>query len=166
MRIGCVDFRGEHLDSVCCGLKNRRCAGIRVAPGNHEAMTIREIPHAEWPAFLERFSRRHRAWLATIHGVEQGMPVTRVPSVALGNVTVEQDAQGQMVRLTFRDGVSLCAVRPSAVRVQQTDDGLEGALEIEAVDGVFVRVAFRATARPEQLDGVAPGELAVASPPR
>jgi hypothetical protein len=46
------------------------------------------------------------------------------------------------------------------VRVQRTSDGAERALEIETVDGAFVRVAFRATVPPDQLDGIAPGEIA------
>jgi hypothetical protein len=29
-------------------------------------MNVRDIPRALWPAFLEQFSRTHRAWLATI----------------------------------------------------------------------------------------------------
>jgi hypothetical protein len=128
-----------------------------------DAMAIREIPCAEWPAFLERFGRDRRAWLATIHGIERGMPVTRVPSVAIKNVTLERHGADQFVRLTFGNGVSLCAARPCTVRLQQTVDGLPCALEIEAVDSVLVRVAFRATARPEQLDGIAPGELTAAA---
>jgi hypothetical protein len=122
-------------------------------------MAIQNIPHAEWPAFLERFSREHRAWLATIHGIERGMPITRVPSVAIKKVTLERHVSEEIVRLTFRNGISLRVLRPSAVRVQQADGGLTSALEIEALDGVLVRVAFRATARLDQLDGVAPGEL-------
>ena len=29
-------------------------------------MNVRDIPRAQWPAFLEQFSRTHRAWLATL----------------------------------------------------------------------------------------------------
>jgi hypothetical protein len=47
------------------------------------------------------------------------------------------------------------------VRVQEADDGAEWALEVDAADDVFVRMAFRATALPEQLDGLAPGEVDV-----
>ncbi len=45
------------------------------------------------------------------------------------------------------------------MRIQQTDIGLVQALEIDGPDGQFIRLAFRATAMPEQLDGLAPGEL-------
>jgi hypothetical protein len=39
-------------------------------------------------------------------------------------------------------------------------DGAECALEVDTAEGAFIRLAFRATALPEQLDGIAPGEMA------
>jgi hypothetical protein len=45
------------------------------------------------------------------------------------------------------------------LRIQQTDIGLAQALEIDRSDGQLIRLAFRATAMPDQLDGLAPGEL-------
>jgi hypothetical protein len=62
-------------------------------------------------------------------------------------------------RFEFLNGApSLCARRPCALRIQQTDAGAVQALEIETLEGQFVRLAFRAVALPEQLDGLAPGE--------
>jgi hypothetical protein len=121
-------------------------------------MTIRDVPQSEWRLFLERFGRQHRAWIGSVHGLVAGAPFTRIPSAALKSVTLESGASGPVMRITFVNGVSLCAVRPCVVRVQ-TDDGTERALEVETVDGGFIRLAFRATASPEALDGVAPGEL-------
>jgi hypothetical protein len=121
-------------------------------------MTLRNVPQSEWRSFFEGFSREHCAWIGTIHGLVGGAPVTRVPSIALKSVTLDIGAAGPVLRITFVNGVSLCAVRPCVVRVQ-TDDGAERALEVETADGGFIRLAFRATALPEQLDGVAPGEL-------
>jgi hypothetical protein len=120
---------------------------------------VRAIPAVEWPAFLERFGRRHRAWLATVHGVECGIPVTRAASVPLESVSLERRDQDYLVRVTFGKGASLCAPRPRAVRVQHTDDGAEWALEVETADDALVRLAFRATALPDQLDGLVPAEL-------
>jgi hypothetical protein len=117
------------------------------------------VPELEWHLFLKRFSWRHRAWLATIHGIEQDEPVTCVPSARLESVALEGIDGQAIVRLTIANGVSLCAPRPRVVRVQQTDDGAEAALEVETASGAFIRLAFRATALPEQLDGVALGEL-------
>jgi hypothetical protein len=121
-------------------------------------MTVRDVPRSEWGSFLGGFSRGHRAWIGTIHGLVGGMLVTRVPSAALKAATLENGDSGPILRMTFLNGVSLCAVRPCVVRVQ-TDDGAERALEVETADGGFIRLAFRATALPEQLDGVAAGEL-------
>ena len=47
------------------------------------------------------------------------------------------------------------------MRIQETDIGRVQALEIDGSEGQFIRLAFRATALPEQLDGLAPGELIV-----
>jgi hypothetical protein len=127
-------------------------------------MTIRHVPPPQWHAFLDRFSREHRAWLATVHGVEHGRPTTRVPSVAIRSVSLEEDVLDGIVRVTYGNGLSLCAPGPSAVRVQQTDDGADCALEIDTAGGALVRVAFRATARAEELDGMAPCELTDAVP--
>lgn len=121
-------------------------------------MTIRDVLGSEWPSFLEHFSREHRAWIGTIHGLVAGAPVTHVQAAGLKSVTLESGASGPILRITFVNGVSLCAVRPCVLRVQ-TDDGAQRALEIETADGGFIRLAFRATALPEQLDGIAPGEL-------
>lgn len=122
-------------------------------------MSVREIPPTEWSSFLVQFSREHRAWRATISGIERGVPITRIPSEPIKSITLEQRGPDPVVRLTLVNGLSLCVQRPSAVRVQQNGDGAERALEVETADGALIRLAFRATARPEQLDGIAPGEL-------
>jgi hypothetical protein len=121
---------------------------------------IREVPAAEWCPFLERFSREHRVWLATIHVVDSGGALTRWTQVRLKSATHVVDA----ALFEFLDeGPSLCARRPCALRIQQTDIGAVQALEIDTLDGQFIRLAFRATALPEQLDGLAPGEVDLGS---
>jgi hypothetical protein len=122
-------------------------------------VTVRVLPPSEWCSFLELFSREHRAWRATIHGIEEGVPVTVVPSVAIRSVALEKHGADPFVRVTFIDGLSLCAPRPCVVRVQESHGGVACGLEVETVDGALIRLAFRATALPEQLDGIAPGEL-------
>ena len=124
-----------------------------------DVSSLVSVPAVEWRSFLEHFGRRHRAWLATIHGVEHGVPVTRIPSVALASVTLDGRGANHVVRLTFVNGVSLCAPGPRAVRVQRTVHGAEWALEIEAADDGFIRMAFRATALPDEIDGAAPAEV-------
>jgi hypothetical protein len=122
-------------------------------------MTVRNVPQSGWRIFLERFGREHRAWIGSLHGLMAGAPITRIPSVALKSIALESGASGPIVRIMFVNGLSLCAVRPCVVRVQ-TENSAERALEVETADGGFIRLAFRATALPDELDGVAPGELA------
>jgi hypothetical protein len=115
------------------------------------------VPAVEWCGFLKRFSGRHRGWLATVHGFGRDVPLTRVPSEALESVALERRDPDHVVRVIFANGISLCAPRPRAVRVQKIAEGAETALEVETAAGAFIRLAFRATALPDQLDGLAPG---------
>jgi hypothetical protein len=96
--------------------------------------------------------------------IERGVAVTRVPSEAIKSTALEQHVPDPIVRLTFGNRVSLCAPRPCALRVQQNADGAECALEVETAEEAFIRLAFRATALPEQLDGIAPSEMAETLP--
>lgn len=124
---------------------------------------IQEVPAGEWCPFLEGFSRAHRAWLATIHVVDSGGALTRWRQVRLKSATHVVDA----ALFEFLDeGQSFCARRPCTLRIQQTDVGAVQALEIETLEGQFIRLAFRATALTEQLDGLAPDEVHLSERPR
>ena len=133
--------------------------GYRALPHSDEDSRIVRVPAVEWSMFLERFSRRHRGWLATVHGVEDDLPLTCMRLERLDSVVLERSGFDHLVRLTFANGISLCAPQARAVRVQQSDEGAEVALEVETAAGGFIRLAFRATALPDQLDGIAPAEL-------
>ena len=134
-------------------------AGYHGLPRSDEVSHIVGVPAVEWCVFLERFGRRHRGWLGTVHGVEEDLPVTRMASERLESVSLERSGFDHLVRLTFANGISLCAPQARAVRVQRSDEGAEAALEVDTAAGAFIRLAFRATALPDQLDGVAPVEL-------
>jgi hypothetical protein len=117
---------------------------------------IRDVPAGEWGSFLEEFGLGHRAWLATVHVVDARGTVTRSAQIPLKSSAASADA----VTLEFiGEAHSFSAHAPCALRIQETDIGAVQALEIDGPDGQFIRLAFRATATPEQLDGLAPGEL-------
>ncbi|MET0212251.1 MAG: hypothetical protein ABW292_04575 [Vicinamibacterales bacterium] len=117
---------------------------------------IRDVPTGEWGPFLEQFGREHRAWLATVHVVDAQETVTRFTQIPLKSAAASADT----VTLEFLcEPRSLCVPSPGAVRIQETDIGRVQALEIDGSEGQVIRLAFRATALPEQLDGLAPGEL-------
>jgi hypothetical protein len=120
--------------------------------------TRQEVPSAEWGSFLEQFGRAHRAWLATMHWVSGHGNVTSAGPVALESISLDDRPSGGTVRLCFLDRPALRVQRPRAVRIEQSDRGAERALEIETAAHGVLRLAFRATALPEELDGLAPGE--------
>jgi hypothetical protein len=129
------------------------------ALGNAHESRIVAVPAVEWGVFLERFGGRHRGWLGTLHGIAQDQPLTCISSEALESVALERYDFDFLVRITLANGVSVCAPQPRAIRVQQTDEGAEAGLEVETAAGALIRLAFRATALPDQLDGLAPKEL-------
>jgi hypothetical protein len=128
-------------------------------------MSLREIPAAEWPDFLEQFSRGHRAWLATVDRAVPGAPA-HVEAVErpLRSVTPEMSA-GRVVGIEIRfqeDSQVPDAIRidaPTRVRVNETEEGTAQGLEIQDEDGECTRIRFRAAPSTEILDGIAPGEL-------
>ena len=91
-----------------------------------------------------------------MHVVDSAIALTRSDAGPAG----VGDAAGRCHQLDFLEkGHSLARSDRPRLRIQQTETGAVQALEIETLDGRFIRLAFRATALPEQLDGLAPGEL-------
>ena len=139
---------GSHMD-VSSQIERR--LGVQAQPNAREVSRVLAVPAVEWCGFLERFSRRHRGWLATIHGFAHEMPLTKIPSEPLQSVALERYGSDHLIRVTLANGITLCAPRPLALRIQTTTDGAETALEVDTASGVFMRLAFRATALPDQL---------------
>jgi hypothetical protein len=125
-------------------------------------MPLLEVPREQWPAFLHSFSGRHRGWLAS---VEQSDPSRTIATAAqpLLEVVAERDGPDvSAIRILFAPVSGAPEVRlhkPTRVSVDRTSEDTERGLEIVIEDGARTRVAFRATAKPEMLDGLAPAEL-------
>jgi hypothetical protein len=122
-------------------------------------MPARDIPRQEWSEFLDTFSRQHRAWLTTIEPSVRGVearPLRAVQPIREGGVlsaieiVFAGDGSGDTVRVEH----------PIALRLRQTPEGADQAIEITDDEGFCTRVGFRTTtASPDMLDGLAPGEL-------
>jgi hypothetical protein len=117
-----------------------------------------DVPRDQWPEFLESFSLQHRGWLARIEGPRRS--ITELQPLA-AVIPTEQSDRPAAIEISFA-GEATERVRvedPSAVRVHRTDDGADQGLEIVDRQGQRTHIGFRATATPDMLDGVAPGEL-------
>jgi hypothetical protein len=128
-------------------------------------MSVREIAPADWPSFLEQFSREHRAWLATLERVSEGG--SRQAEVVNGQLdSVSAAASGpNAICILIRFGGERAPAEvvevnaPAALRVEETRRGAACGLEIEDDHGECTRLTFRVAASPGLLDGVTPGEL-------
>jgi hypothetical protein len=128
------------------------------------SINVREIPRWQWPAFLERFSRTHRAWLATVDTNRETPERSDAAAHPLRSVTpFVYNHRVVHVDIRFQDDPQGCEPlrihAPSTVRVDETTDGIEQGLEIVDDTGGATRLRFRSAPRPEMLDGVAPGEV-------
>jgi hypothetical protein len=118
-----------------------------------------DVPIDEWPEFLETFSRQHRAWLTTVEPPMSGLGEPR-PLGAVRPERVGRRISAIEVSLAGDSGTDILRIEnPMSVRVRQTAAGADRALEIVDDEGFCTRLGFRAIAKPEMLDGLAPGEL-------
>ena len=121
--------------------------------------SIRVVPRSDWRELADRFTRQYRAAMGTVHWVPTSEPETIARGVALQSIRLEERPSGDFVRISFLDGPCIRVDHPRTIRVEETDRGAERALEIESGANGLFRLAFRAAALPEELDGIAPSEL-------
>lgn len=124
-------------------------------------MSVHDVPRSRWADVLEQFSRGHRGWLTSVVTVRPGPELmSHTDWRPLDSVTVTPSAgRPSAIRVKFQGGPTVCVRVPRTLGVDRRDDGAERALEIDAAGGEFVRIVFRATALPEEVDGIAPTEL-------
>jgi len=122
-------------------------------------MNAREIPRWQWPAFLDQFSRTHRAWLGTVD--ETDAAPDRATAHPLRSVTpFVHNNRVVHIDIRFQDdphGREPMRIRaPESVHVRETTEGIALGLEIVDDKGRATRLRFEAP-RPETLYGVAGG---------
>ena len=124
-------------------------------------MSVHDVPRSRWADVLEQFSRGHRGWLVRLVTVRSGAelasctdwhPLESVTPALTGGRTTA-------ICVKLQGGPTVSVSAPRTLGVDRRDDGAERALEIDAAEREFVRIVFRATALPEEVDGIAPAEL-------
>jgi hypothetical protein len=124
-------------------------------------MQTREIPKNEWTGFFDSFSRKHEGWLVNleIFGPEIGAQVEQ-RDLALEGITDEWDevAGNTIMIMTGAkpdNHVTHSITHPTAVSLEQTDEGADVALAIKSNDGTTTLLRFRSAVLPELVDAVA-----------
>ena len=119
-------------------------------------MNVRDIPRAQWPAFLDQFSRTHRAWLATIDADATTADRQNALAHPLRSVTpFVYNGRVVHIDIRFQDDAPahepLRITSPATVRVDETTEGIAQALEIIDGEGVSTRLRFRSAGSAEML---------------
>jgi hypothetical protein len=118
-----------------------------------------DIPREQWTEFLDTFSRQHRAWLTTIEPSVRGSEARPLRAVE----PVRERGVLSAIEISFAGdsgGDTIRVEHPIALRLRQTAEGADRAIEITDDEGLCTRVGFRTTITPsDMLDGIAPGEL-------
>ncbi|MFL6208733.1 MAG: DUF5335 family protein [Pyrinomonadaceae bacterium] len=123
-------------------------------------MPTREIPHNEWNAFFEIFSKQHEGWLATVEvlGPDIGaqeeaheLPLVGITADLKGS---DADAISISVGKAAADHITHTITGAAHVRLEQAENGADEALQIESAGGATTLVRFRFAMLPELVDGI------------
>ena len=124
-------------------------------------MQTKEIPKDEWSGFFDSFSRKHEGWLVSVEifGPEIGAQVEQ-RQMALEGITDEWDEVGGNTIMIMTDAkpeghITHSITHPTAVSLEQTDEGADAALAIKSDDGTTTLLRFRSAVLPEMVDAVA-----------
>jgi Family of unknown function (DUF5335) len=118
-----------------------------------------EVPREAWARRLNEFTAIHDGWLVSLEvtGPEIGAQ-PQVDNLPLLGVSADRvDHDGSIAISVARSGAEHLTHIIRDVRhvaIEQTDEGADMAMQIEAGDGTIAILRFRAAALPETVDGL------------
>jgi Family of unknown function (DUF5335) len=123
-------------------------------------MPTREIPASDWREFFDVFSRVHDGWLATLEVFGDLGAQVEAENLPLRGVTADREGESTSVTLLLGEPehrVTHRVIRASHVRLDQTEEGADAALQVESERGETALLRFRTAVLPETVDGIIPG---------
>jgi hypothetical protein len=112
------------------------------------------VSHNEWRSFFRDFSRIHNGALITISVASPGTgPHDEIVNQSLRGISEDRDeifihtGNGR-----DRSHLARRVRNVNSIRLQQTDEGADSAVDIASIDGSHTIVRFRSPALPELLD--------------
>lgn len=123
-------------------------------------MPTKEIPRDEWTTFLDRFSRQHEGWLATLEilapdiGAQQEAHDLPLEGISATPGDTEPAKISISLGKSAKDHVTHTITEPTRVWLEQTSQGANSALEIESGDGTKTLLRFRSALPADMVDGV------------
>jgi Family of unknown function (DUF5335) len=125
-------------------------------------MITEEIPREQWVEFFDSFSLRHDRWLTTIEVLRSdiGAQVQAKEMPFLGITADLKNRHSATISImvgTEQGGTLTHTINdPTAVRLEQTEEGAVVALQITSQDQTSTLLRFRSVIAPERVDGVLP----------
>ena len=122
-------------------------------------MPTRYIPRDEWTSFFDGFSLQHREWLVSIEVLSSDIGAqVEAREVPLQGITADlrdggEDIISIIVGRIPEEHLTHNIYAPTHVRLKQTKDGADEALEIESPNLVTL-LRFRSAVLPEMVDGI------------
>ena len=123
-------------------------------------MSTQEIPRDEWTTFLEKYSRQHEGWLATLEvfAADIGAQEEARDLPLEGITAASKDADAKTISISLgnnpEDHVTHTIIDPTRLWLEQTSEGANAALEIESAGDVKTLLRFRSALLAEMVDGV------------
>ena len=123
-------------------------------------MPTQEISREAWPEFFHGFSSAHEGWLATIEvfGSEFGAQV-EVLELPFEGITADLRSADKgsislMVGKSPDEHMTHTITSPTHVRLDQTEEGANEALQIESAGETTTLVRFRSPEFPDLVPGI------------
>jgi Family of unknown function (DUF5335) len=113
----------------------------------------REIARAEWWRFFDQFSRLHAGAIITMNVTGLGGNQDAIVAQPLRGIS--GDGDDVLIHIGARrrsDHLGHRVSKVQEIRLRQTAEGADAALDIEAGDGSWTSVRFRSPMLPELLD--------------
>jgi Family of unknown function (DUF5335) len=128
--------------------------GLRGRP-----MQTIEVAQTDWARALDEFSAIHEGWLVSLEVMGSTLGVQpQIRELPLRGITADSDSRGPAITISAArvngEHITHIIHAPTHVRIEQTSQGADAALEIESADGTAAILRFRTAALPETVDGM------------
>jgi hypothetical protein len=114
-----------------------------------------EVPEKDWARTLDEFSAVHEGWLISLDVLGPALGVQpQIRDLPLRGVTSENTPRDPAITIAAArsDGEHITHIihSPTHVRIAQTAEGADVALEIESAEGNAAILRFKTVALPEE----------------
>jgi uncharacterized protein DUF5335 len=117
-----------------------------------------EVPRDEWARTLDEFSLQHEGWLVSLELLDPSLGAQpQMRDLPLVGVTAEVGTRQPTITIAAArsaDQLTHVIHEPTRVQIEQTDEGADVALQVEATAEPTAILRFKHVARPETVDGI------------